>query len=127
MSTPVAGGVTLVDGQQIGACGFDQRGLMRIGAVENLAQNQLGHLARGQFLGEAKAQNALECLVIENARMHHGRHQRFVARDLFGLVADAGPKRIHRLEIRFSKGHHQPFKSRGRDPTVVLSTLTSYQ
>jgi hypothetical protein len=67
LEKPVAGRIAVVDGHDIGPRRLAKRGFVGVGFIRHLAQDLLGHLARGQFLRQPIGQRAFQFAMVQDA------------------------------------------------------------
>ena len=100
----VAGRVTLIDGNDISAGRYKDLGIILIGLIRQLTEDQIAHFLGGKLLGNPETQGTGKAAVMENPRMNCTRHQGFGNRNLLGFPADDGPNAIKTRDARLRLG-----------------------
>ena len=91
-----AGGrrIAVEGGDDIGAEGFAERGLVVERLAESLPDQIARHVGMIEPLADAVRDRVFERVAVQDVLVEKARQFRLAAGDIFGFLADAGPDRI---------------------------------
>ena len=105
LQEPVAGRITFVDRDEIGARRFHQPRVRGIGLLDHLAHHDHRHLVRGKLCSDPVGQRLLDGLVMQNTGVDKAADQRLILDRLFRFPLNAVPDRVHRCDFSAKLSH----------------------